>query len=131
MPRSTGFGPDRRADGMAVPFPIPGNEIERLRALQRDEILDTPPEAEFDDLARLAAGICGTPAAFVTLVDANRQWFKAAVGLDVREVSRDVAFCAQAILQPGVMVVPDLQARRAGPDSASRSARTSSSSTAG
>ena len=95
---------------MTAPFLIPDNEIERLRALRRYEILDTPPEAEFDDLARLAAGICGTPAAFVSLIDANRQWFKAAVGLDIREISRDVAFCAHAILQPDVMVVPDLRA---------------------
>jgi PAS domain S-box-containing protein len=93
-----------------VSFPIPDNEIERLEALRRYEILDTPPEAEFDDLARLAAGICGTPAAFVTLVDSDRQFFKAAVGLDVREISRDSAFCAHAILQSEVLVVPDLQA---------------------
>jgi PAS domain S-box-containing protein len=97
-------------DPTAVPFPIPDNEIERLRALRRYEVLDTPPEAEFDDLARLAAGICGTPAAFVTLIDADRQFFKAAVGLDVREISRDTAFCAHAILRSDVMVVPDLQA---------------------
>jgi hypothetical protein len=92
-----------------VPFPIPDNEIERLGALRRYEILDTPPEAEFDDLARLASGICGTPAAFVTLIDADREFFKAAVGMDVREISRDAAFCAHAILQPAVTVVPDLQ----------------------
>ena len=87
--------------------PLPKNEIARLEALQRYAILDTFPEQEFDDLSRLAAMICGTPIALVSLVDADRQWFKAKVGIDNAETPRDVAFCGHAILQKDVMVVPD------------------------
>ncbi|NJL35753.1 MAG: GAF domain-containing protein [Leptolyngbyaceae cyanobacterium RM2_2_4] len=88
--------------------PLPENEASRLQALNRCEILDTPPEAAFDDLTRLAAQICQTPVALVSLVDAERQWFKSKVGLDASETSRDVAFCAHAILQPeAVLIVPN------------------------
>jgi PAS domain S-box-containing protein len=87
--------------------PLPENEAARLETLQRFGILDTLPEQEFDDLSRLAAMICGTPIALVSLVDANRQWFKARVGMEEVETPRDIAFCAHAILQPDVMVVPD------------------------
>lgn len=85
----------------------PENETARLDALQRYAILDTLPEQEFNDLARMAALICGTPIALVSLVDADRQWFKSKVGMEENETPRDVAFCAHAILQPDVMVVPD------------------------
>jgi len=87
--------------------PLPANEKARLEALQRYAILDTPPEQEFNDLSRLAALVCGTPIALVSLVDKSRQWFKSKVGMDDRETSRDVAFCSHAILQPDMMVVPD------------------------
>ena len=87
--------------------PPPANEARRLEALQSYEILDTTPEKEFDDLARLASQICGAPVALITLVDAARQWFKAKVGWDVPETSRDAAFCAHAILKPELLVVPD------------------------
>lgn len=88
--------------------PIPGDERERLAALRSYEVLDTDPEEAFDDLARVAARICGTPIALVSLVDEHRQWFKARVGLEARETPRSLAFCAHAILEPGdLMIVPD------------------------
>ena len=86
---------------------LPENETERLAALRRYGILDTPPEVAFDELTALAALICGTPIALVTLVDEQRQWFKSKVGLDLDETSRDVAFCAHAIHGRDLFEVPD------------------------
>ncbi|HEY9751108.1 MAG TPA: diguanylate cyclase, partial [Allocoleopsis sp.] len=86
--------------------PLPSNEAARLEALSQYNILDTAPEQAFDDLTRLAAQICETPIALVSLVDARRQWFKSRVGLNVQETSRDVAFCAHALLKPKALIVP-------------------------
>jgi anti-sigma regulatory factor (Ser/Thr protein kinase) len=83
------------------------DEAGRLAALRRYRILDTEPEQAFDDLVLLASQVCGTPMALISLVDAHRQWFKARVGVSVAETSRDVAFCAHAIAQGGLFVVPD------------------------
>ncbi|MBA3256193.1 MAG: GAF domain-containing protein [Pyrinomonadaceae bacterium] len=87
--------------------PLPKNETARLEALRQYEILDTNAEEVFDDLARLAAYICQTPIAVISLIDHDRQWFKARLGLGPTETSRDCAFCAHAILEEVPMVVPD------------------------
>ena len=82
-------------------------EAERLEALARYEILDTPREAQFDDIARLAADIFDAPIAVVNLIAEGRQWFKAEVGIGADELPLDVSICAHAILQPGIFIVPD------------------------
>lgn len=87
--------------------PIPKNELQRLDALKRLELLDTDPERGFDDLALIAASICKTPMAMITLVDRERQWFKARHGIEAKQTPRDVAFCAHAILGQVTFVVED------------------------
>jgi diguanylate cyclase (GGDEF)-like protein/PAS domain S-box-containing protein len=83
-------------------------EADRLAALRSFEILDTEPEAAFDNLAKIAAHICDAPIALISLVDEKRQWFKCEVGLNgVRQTSRGVAICAHAILQSDLFVIPD------------------------
>lgn len=89
--------------------PNPLDERERLAALHSYRVLDTDPERATDDLVRLAAGIAATPIAMISLVDRDRQWFKARVGLDACEMDRDVSFCAWTILQRDPMVVADAQ----------------------
>ena len=87
---------------------IPANEMQRLLALRRYEVLDTLAEQAYDDITQLAAYVAETPIALVSLVDEQRQWFKSKVGVTVAETSRDVAFCAHAILVPDdPLVVPD------------------------
>ena len=90
--------------------PFPPNESDRLNALCSLDILDTPPEPAFDDLTQLAAFVCGTPIALISLVDPCRQWFKSRVGLDATETHRDIAFCSHAILQNDLFIVPDATA---------------------
>jgi len=86
---------------------LPSNETARLVALRQYQVLDTAAEKAFDDITTLASHICGTPIAVISFVDSDRQWFKSKVGLTVSETSRDIAFCAHAILQSDLMVVPD------------------------
>ena len=87
---------------------MPSDEPERLRALERLGVLDSAPEREFDALVAAAALVCGVPISLVSLVDSNRQWFKANVGLPgVTQTPRDLAFCAHAILDEGIFEVPD------------------------
>lgn len=79
----------------------------RLGALRAYGILDTPREADFDEVVEVASAICGTPISVINLIDQGRQWFKAEVGLGVRETPLDSSICAHAILQPGLFIVPD------------------------
>jgi anti-sigma regulatory factor (Ser/Thr protein kinase) len=83
------------------------DETARLAALRQYRILDTEPERAFDDLALLASHICGTPIALISLVDADRQWFKARKGIAVAETSRAVSFCSHAIEQHGLFIIHD------------------------
>jgi GAF domain-containing protein len=83
----------------------PKNEAERLAALHQTKILDTPPEQIYDEAVQMAASICETPISAVSLVDGQRQWFKAKVGLGVSETPREHAFCAHTILNEEITVV--------------------------
>ncbi len=91
---------------MTPPLPL-GGERQRLEALHLYGVLDTSPDLALDDLTALAAQICGTPIALISLVDENRQWFKSRVGLDRSETPRDISFCGHAILHRDVFIVPD------------------------
>ncbi len=90
-----------------ITAPIPRDEAERLADLRALKLLDTPSEERFDRLVELASGVFQVPIAYVALVDADRQWFKAKCGLVEDETGRDVSFCGHAILQDQPLVVPD------------------------
>ena len=87
--------------------PLPDSEGPRLQALNSVRLLDTPEQERFDDIARLASEIADTPMALISLLDNDRQWFLSHIGLDIRETSRSIAFCAYTILRPELMEVPD------------------------
>ena len=86
---------------------LPLDEEARLEALHRYRILDTEAEEVYDNLSRLAAHLCGVPISAVSLVDEDRQWLKARVGVDVRQIPRDLSICAHALDGTGVLVVSD------------------------
>jgi PAS domain S-box-containing protein len=90
-----------------TPAVVPEDEAWRLQSLRDLNVLDTAPEAEFDALVKVASLVCGVPISLISLVDADRQWFKADVGLGATQTPRDVAFCAHAILADDVFVVED------------------------
>ena len=92
---------------MKAPLP---RETARLKALHECKILDTPSEKVFDDITQLAASVCQTPIAWISFIDRDRQWFKSCVGWEATEISRDLAFCAQTILQPEVLLVSNVAA---------------------
>lgn len=86
---------------------LPENEAARLEALHQYKIIETPPEEVFDDITRLAAHICDTPIALITLLDKDWLWFKARVGIDITKIPRDIALCPHAMLEADVFIVPD------------------------
>ena len=90
-----------------TPADLPDDEAFRLQSLRGLEVLDTPAEAEFDALVKVASLVCGKPISLISLVDAERQWFKADFGLGAPQTPRDVAFCAHAILNDGIFEVQD------------------------
>lgn len=83
------------------------DEEGRLAVLQQYRVLDTVAESTFDEIVKLAASICDTPVSLLSFVDRDRQWFKASVGTSLSETSRDISFCAHAILQEELLFVPD------------------------
>jgi GAF domain-containing protein len=87
--------------------PVPKNEAKRLKVLWQYDVLDTVPEEVFDDLTDLAAHICEAPIALISLIDEDRQWFKSKIGITLSETSRDISFCAHAIMHDSLFVVPD------------------------
>jgi GAF domain-containing protein len=87
--------------------PQPPNEAARLRALRASGVLDSPAEERFDRITRLARRVFDVPIALVSLVDAERLWFKSHQGIDLRETPREVLFCAHAIHDDRVFIVPD------------------------
>src|SRR5215475_5277664 len=91
-----------------MPAPIPTNEAERLAALYAALLLDTPPEERFDRIVEFAAHEFDVPIALITLLDDDRQWFKAAVGMGATcQTSRDISFCGHTILKNEIMVIED------------------------
>ncbi len=96
------------ASAIATPsVSIPPDETERLQALRRLQLLDSGPAESFDTVTRLASVALRLPIVLVSLVDADRQWFKSRVGLDVPETSRKVSFCTHAVFERRPLVIPN------------------------
>ena len=90
-----------------ISAPLAINENERLKELEYYNILDSEVEKDYNELVELASVICDTPISLVSLVDNHRQWFKASVGLSVRETPKDIAFCSHALLQDELFLIND------------------------
>lgn len=90
-----------------IPASLPTNEALRIADLEAIDLLDTPAEERFDRIVRLAERIFEVPIAYIALIDADRQWFKARCGLSVDQTGREVSFCSHTILQDEILVVPD------------------------
>ena len=91
-----------------MPIPLPVNEDGRLLDLESYNIMDSLPEADYDDITKLASEICRTDISLISLLDDKRQWFKSATGLQVKETPKEYAFCAHAIVNPlETLIVPD------------------------
>ncbi|MFD1605567.1 response regulator [Flavobacterium artemisiae] len=88
-------------------FPIPDNELQRLAALKRYNILDTLPDHAFNDATKLVSYICGVPIAHISFIDESRQWFKSEIGIGVSEVPREITFCRYTILQSEMVEIND------------------------
>ncbi|MCC5644212.1 PAS domain S-box protein [Nostoc sp. CHAB 5824] len=86
---------------------FPENESQRLEVLNQYQILDSPPEEIFDELAQLAANLCETPIALISLVDAEREWFKSKIGVNISEIPRSISFSSYTILQNQILIIPD------------------------
>jgi signal transduction histidine kinase len=87
------------------PADIPENELERLKVLRTYNLLDTLPDEDYDAITKIAAAICNTPIALISIIDEKRQWFKSRHGLNETETSRDFAFCAHSILNPNELFI--------------------------
>ena len=95
---------------MSTSLDIPLHDPARLAALSDYMVLDTPPEPNFDDIVQLAAQLCNAPISLVSLVEADRQWFKARVGLEAQETPINQSVCKLGLSDPGLLVIPDLSA---------------------
>ena len=102
------------AEGAGSSFPKPANESQRLAALRSLNILDTAPEIAYDEIAELAAQICGCPVGYISFIDDHRRWLKAKYGLplDIVEAPRESAVCSTTICGTEALVVPDMSQDR-------------------
>ncbi len=92
---------------MSIENPIPDNELQRLAALKRYNILDTLPDHAFDDATKLVSYICGVPIAHISFIDESRQWFKSEIGIGVSEVPREISFCKYTIMESKMVEIND------------------------
>lgn len=97
-------------DGVMKAPELPSNEPQRLKELASFEVLDTDPERNFDEIVDLVSKLLDVPIALVSLVDEDRQWFKAKVGLDAEQTGRDISFCGHVVADGQPLIVEDASA---------------------